>query len=99
MRKLLKKQGFASKLLVTDKLRSYAAAFRRLRLTCPHEQGPRRKQSGRKLPISRATTRAQDAAVQVGSIRPTLPQHARRRPQYLQPSTPPLAVDAPDLPS
>jgi hypothetical protein len=25
--------------LVTDKLRSYAAAFRRLRLHCPHEQG------------------------------------------------------------
>ena len=42
MRKLLKKQGFAPKLLVTDKLRSYASAFRRLRLTCPHEQGLRR---------------------------------------------------------
>ena len=39
MRKLLKKQGFAPKLLVTDKLRSYASAFRRLGLTCPHEQG------------------------------------------------------------
>ena len=39
MRKLLKKQGVAPKLLVTDKLRSYASAFRRLRLTCPHEQG------------------------------------------------------------
>jgi putative transposase len=38
MRKLLKKQGFAPKLLVTDKLRSYASAFRRLGLTCPHEQ-------------------------------------------------------------
>src|SRR6266446_6989617 len=42
MRKLLKKQGFVPKLLVTDKLRSYASAFRRLRLTCPHEQGLRR---------------------------------------------------------
>ena len=41
MRKLLRKQGFAPKLLVTDKLRSYAAALRRLRLTCPHEQGLR----------------------------------------------------------
>jgi len=41
MRKLLKKQGFVPKLLVTDKLRSYAAAFWRLRLTCPHEQGLR----------------------------------------------------------
>jgi putative transposase len=42
MRKLLRKQGFAPKLLVTDKLRSYASAFRRLRLTCPHEQGLRK---------------------------------------------------------
>jgi putative transposase len=42
MRKLLKKQGFAPKLLVTDKLRSYTAAFRHLRLTCPPEQGLRR---------------------------------------------------------
>ena len=42
MRKLLKKQGFVPKLLVTDKLHSYASAFRRLRLTCRHEQGLRR---------------------------------------------------------
>jgi putative transposase len=42
MRKLLKKQGFAPKLLATDKLRSYAAAFRHLQLTCPHEQGLRK---------------------------------------------------------
>jgi putative transposase len=41
MRKLLKKQGFAPKLLITDKLRSYASAFRRLRLTCSHDQGLR----------------------------------------------------------
>src|SRR3974390_378199 len=38
MRKLLKKQGCAPNLLITDQLRSYAAAFRRLRLTCRHEQ-------------------------------------------------------------
>jgi transposase-like protein len=42
MRKLLKKQGFVPKLLVTDKLRSYASAFRRLRLNCPHQQGLRK---------------------------------------------------------
>src|SRR5881398_1618532 len=41
MRKVLRKQGFAPKLLVTDKLRSYASAFRRLRMRCPHEQGLR----------------------------------------------------------
>src|SRR4249919_3912183 len=42
MRKLLKKQGFAPKLLITDKLRSYASALRRLRLACLHEQGLRK---------------------------------------------------------
>jgi putative transposase len=41
MRKLFRKQGFAPKLLVTDKLRSYASALRRLRLTCPRKQGLR----------------------------------------------------------
>jgi putative transposase len=41
MHKLLKKQGFAPKLLVTDKLRSYASAFRQLGLSCLHEQGLR----------------------------------------------------------
>jgi len=39
MRKLLKKQGFVPKVVVTDKLRSYACAFQRLRLSCRHEQG------------------------------------------------------------
>jgi putative transposase len=42
MRKLLRKRGFAPKLLVTDKLRSYGSAFRQLQLTCPHEQGLRK---------------------------------------------------------
>src|SRR5947209_8035268 len=41
MRKLLKKQGFEPKLLVTDKLGSYGSAFRQLRLTCPHDRGLR----------------------------------------------------------
>jgi len=41
MRKLLNKQGFAPKVLVTDKLRSYAAARRELALSARHEQGLR----------------------------------------------------------
>src|SRR5213080_1627313 len=41
MRKLLRKQGFAPKLLTTDKLGYYGSAFRHLRLTCPHQQGLR----------------------------------------------------------
>jgi putative transposase len=42
MRKLLRRQGFAPKFLTTDKLGSYGAAFRHLRLTCPHQQGLRK---------------------------------------------------------
>jgi transposase-like protein len=99
MRKLLKKQGFAPKLLVTDKLRSYASAFRRLGLSCPHQQGLRKK-IGQRTRIRWCDTRAQAATVQISPIRPVLPQHACRRPQHLQLSTPSrLAIDAADLPS
>jgi len=41
MRKLLKKHGFAPRVVVTDKLRSYASAFRELRLSARHEEGLR----------------------------------------------------------
>jgi transposase-like protein len=54
MRKLLKKQGFAPKFIVTDKLRSYASAFRRLRLTCRHEQGLRNNTIGRGIRTRRS---------------------------------------------
>ncbi len=39
MKKLLKKQGFAPSRVVTDKLRSYPAAFRALGLTAKHDRG------------------------------------------------------------
>jgi putative transposase len=41
MRKLMRKHGFAPKMVVTDKLRSYGAAFQYLKLSCHHEQGLR----------------------------------------------------------
>jgi transposase-like protein len=41
LRKLLKRQGFAPELLVTDRLRSYAAAKADLRLSARHQQGLR----------------------------------------------------------
>jgi transposase-like protein len=52
LRKLISKQGFAPKLLVTDKLRSYASAFPQLGLTCGHEQGLR--QNNRKHSVRSA---------------------------------------------
>ena len=42
MRKLLRKQGFAPAVIVTDKLGSYSAARRKLGLEARHEQGLRK---------------------------------------------------------
>src|SRR5215467_1253923 len=42
MRKLLKTHGIATQTVVTDKLRSYGAAFRHIQLACRHEQGLRK---------------------------------------------------------
>src|SRR4051812_41143738 len=42
MRKLLRKQGYVPDELVTDKLGSYGAARRELRLWCRHERGLRK---------------------------------------------------------
>ena len=62
MHKLLKKQGFAPEVLVTDKLRSYGAAKSEMRLCARHEQGLRK--NNRELASAGAATRAQDAALQ-----------------------------------
>ena len=79
LRKLLKKQGFAPKLLITDKLRSYAAAFRSLRLICPHEQGLR--MNNRAENSHQVVRRREHKMQRFKSARsaPTLPQHACRR--------------------
>jgi transposase-like protein len=42
MRKLLRKQGFAPTEIITDRLRSYGAAFAEIGLTARHEQGLRK---------------------------------------------------------
>ena len=61
MRKLLKKHGFAPDVLVTDQLRSYAAAKSELRLTAPHEQGLRRnnRADNSHLPVRRRERKMQ----------------------------------------
>src|SRR6202453_3373967 len=61
MRKLLKKQGFAPDVLVTDKLRSYAAAKSELRLTARHERGLRRNNRAENshLPVRRRERKMQ----------------------------------------
>ncbi len=75
MRKLLKKQGFAPDVIVTDKLASYACARRKLRLGASHEQGLRANNRAENASAGPAP-RAQDAAFQVGGIRVALPGNA-----------------------
>jgi transposase-like protein len=61
MRRLLKKQGFAPDVLVTDKLRSYGAAKTRLSLSARHEQGLRKNNRAENshLPVRRRERKMQ----------------------------------------
>jgi len=61
MRSLLKKQGFAPSVVVTDKPRSYASAFRDIGLSARHEQGLRKNNRAENshLPIRRRERKLQ----------------------------------------
>jgi len=77
MRKLLKKHGFAPKRAVTDKLPSYAAAFRELRLNCRHE---RRMRTNNRAENSHQAVRGRERKMQrfksAGSAQRLLSVHA-----------------------
>ncbi len=62
MRKLLRKQGFAPKTFVTDKLRSYGAAKTQLGLSARHEQGLRKSN---RVENSHPPTRRRDRKMQL----------------------------------
>ncbi len=83
MRKLMKRQGFAPRTLVTDKLRAYAAAVRELGLD---ERGITER-SGRITGLKVPTFRSDDENGRCGvSDRPALPGDFSRS---MQPSTTP----------
>ena len=77
MRKLLKKQGYAPDELVTDKLGSYGAARRELRISCRHEQGLRKNNRAENShqPVRRRE-RKQQRFKSPGSARRFLSMHA-----------------------
>ena len=83
MRKLLRKQGYAPSVLVTDKLRSYSAAKAEIGLGAHHEQGLRKNTGGELAPAGEAT-RAKDAAVQVAWFGAAVPLCSLCRLQHLQ---------------
>ena len=68
MRKLLKKYGFVPDKLVTDDLRSYAAAASELSLARRHERGQWRNNRAEELASTDPTTRIQDAAFQMSGV-------------------------------
>src|SRR5262249_25498312 len=82
----------------TDKLRSYASAFRRLRLNCPHERGLR---ANNRAENSHQAVRRRERKMQrfksARSAQRFLSMHAAVH-NIFKPSTPSrLALDAPDI--
>ena len=77
MRKLLKKQGYAPDELVTDKLGSYGAARRELRLSAHHEQGLRKNNRAENShQVVRRRERKQQRFKSAGSAQHFLSMHA-----------------------
>ena len=77
MRKLLKKQGYAPGVLVTDKLGSYGAARRELGLSARHEQGLRKNNRAENShQVVRRRERKQQRFKSAGSAQRFLSLHA-----------------------
>jgi putative transposase len=76
MRKLLKKQGFAPEVLVTDKLRSYGAAKSAMGLSARHEQGLRMNNRAENSQPTRRRERKMQRFKSPGSARRSLSVHA-----------------------
>ncbi len=74
---LLKKQGFAPTVVVTDRLRSYSSAFRDIGLSARHEQGLRKNNRAENshLPVRRRMRKLQRFKSQ-GSAQRFLSSHA-----------------------
>ena len=89
MRKLLKKYGFVPDQLITDNLRSYAAAARDLGISGRHERGRWKKQPRREFAPADPTAGAQDAALQELGLSAKISLRPRCRLQHLQRPTPP----------
>jgi putative transposase len=65
VRKLLKKQGFAPRVILTDKLKSYEAAKKQVLKSVEHRYSQRIEQSSRELPPTDSNARKTDAKVQI----------------------------------
>ena len=91
-RKLLKGLQSAPRVIVTDKLKSYAAAKRKV---LPHTEHRQSRYLNNRAEVSHQPTRPADAAVQVSALGTTLPLGSRPHPQPLP--APPPSPDRPRL--
>jgi transposase-like protein len=94
MVKLLKKHGVAPSRIVTDRLRSYPAAFRAIGLTAEHDRGSRanNRAENSHQPIRRRERKLQ--RFQITRLSPTFPRHPCRHIQRIHPSTSSAAPSA-----
>jgi transposase-like protein len=76
MRKLLKKQGFAPDVLVTDRLRSYGAAKAEIGLSARQERGLRNNRAENSHPPTRRRERKMQRFKSPGSAQRFLSVHA-----------------------
>src|SRR6267154_4808659 len=81
MRKLLKKQGFAPTVIVTDKLRSDAAAFAALGLAADHERGLRQNN---RADVSHQPVRRRERKMQQFKSAGSAQRFLMRRPNSLR---------------
>jgi putative transposase len=86
MRKLLKKYGFVPDKLVTDELRSYAAAASDLGITRRHERGRWRNNRAENSHQPTRRRRIQDAGFQVSGVSPKISLNSRKPPTTLSTS-------------
>ena len=84
MRKLLKKQGFAPDVLVTDKSSLVRRGKVRNGIVGSARARVAKEQSGREFASTDLTTRAKDAAFQIGRISTTILVCSRRHPKHVQ---------------
>ena len=98
MRKLLKKYGFVPDKLVTDELRSYAAAASHLGIAKRHERGRWRNNRAENSHQPTRRRETQDARVQERGISAKISLNPRSHLQHLQRPTPShLSKNAPSL--
>jgi putative transposase len=86
LRKLLKKQGIAPRVMITDKLASYGAAKREIMPGVEHRQHRGLKQSSGEQSPAHSTARAHHEALQVSRSGPTLSLGSRSDGKPLPPS-------------